>query len=682
MSPRALVAPLASVLVACGGETADPTAGADARRYTLALVGDAAVTLHPGEGRTLQALLAATEEGPVANARIHFAFLDGDPAGSRVDPTDVLTDDDGVATVRVTAGSAPAAFHLAVTAAQVSAVPVAFAIGVVRLRRSLRVVPTPATSVSEDGAHGSTLAAVAGTVALKVRELDADTGAPIEGDSIAFMLPEVANSHWSAGVSRTAAVKTGAGGKAQAFLVTAQSAEGPWRVVAQSAAGDAQVTFDVTVRGQACRACPPGFECAFGICQPPAGNVCDPDAPACASGQCCDARTLVCREACPMTCSAGTHCQPGPACGEASCVPDEAVPDVSGVWLTRHDFRIHDALPFAVQEIFKALRLMDQTLLGQLTIPGLPGWLQEIINAFVARLLQQYLPGWIQQLIQLSDDFATILGNLRSEGSMRLTRTGDMTRLRGTEVWTRLVFYWLPLCDGEIAGDPAKPPECARIDVLTSDSGFDETAQCKGEVLPSVGVELSPFAATLVKQDSGYLLQVGRRQARLIMGKVLLILYDQLIGIVSGGEFQCIQEATECAPGMGCIVDCDGLGRDIESATGGIVDEATVQALCGRGMRAIGDAVAQALARVWPITADTLDFSGSAGVSGLADDWACEEGGSAGACAARLGKESWDKDLNSADPALRERRDGRWTGDFFFRLERDLPGAWEATRPE
>src|SRR5438093_1426587 len=501
MSSRVIIASLASLLVACGDETATPTAGADARRYTLALIGDPAITL--------------------------------------------------------------------------------------------RVVSTPATSVSADGAHGSTLAGVAGTVSLKVRELDADTGAPIEGDTITFTLPAIANAHWSAGVSRTATAKTGAGGKAQAFLVTSQAAEGPWRVVAASAAGDAQVTFDVTIR------------CAFGLCEPT-------------------------------------------PCGGACRIED--VPDVTGLWLTRHDFRIHDVLPFSAQEIFKALRLMDQTLLGQLTTPGIPGWLQAIVNAFVARLLQQYLPAWMQQLIHLCDDLATILGNLRSEGAMRLTRTTDLAHLSGTEVWTSLVFYWLPLCDGEIAGDPDKPPECARIDVLTHDSGFDETAQCRGEVLPSVSVELSPFNATLVKDGAGYGLQINQRRARLTMGKVLLILYDQLLGVVTGGEFQCIEEATECAPGMGCIVDCDGLARDVESATDGIVDEGTVQALCGRGMRAIGDGVAQALARAWPVSADTLEFSGSANVSGVADE-------------ARL-------------------EDGKWTGDFFFPLDRKLPGTWEATRPE
>ena len=165
------------------------------------------------------------------------------------------------------------------------------------------------------------------------------------------------------------------------------------------------------------------------------------------------------------------------------------------------------------------------------------------------------------------------------------------------------------------------------------------------------------------------------------MGKVLLILVDQLMSVVTAGEYHCIDEATWCAPGSGCIVDCEGLARDVENATDGIVDAGTVQELCGRGVRAVGGIVEEALARAWPITADTLDFSGSATISGIADDGSCDGGAVSGACAARLGKASWDKDLNSSSAAVRDARDGKWTGHFFFRLVDRLPGAWEATRP-
>jgi hypothetical protein len=264
---------------------------------------------------------------------------------------------------------------------------------------------------------------------------------------------------------------------------------------------------------------------------------------------------------------------------------------------------------------------------------------------------------------------------------MRLTRNGDVAHLVGEEIWTSLVFYWLPLCNGDISGDPGEPPECARIDVLTTQSGAtDETPLCKGQPLPSISVDARPFTATVVRQGDRYALQIDPRQVKLQMGKVVLIVVDQLIALVSGGEYQCIDEITACPPGGPCLVDCTGLGADIDSATDGVVDSGTVEQLCSGAVRAWGDIWIDALARLWPVSADTLDFSGSATISGRADDWTCDEGGIPDACAARLGNSRWDSDLNSPDPAIRESRDGKWTGNFFFRLIRPLPGAWRGTR--
>src|SRR6267142_1182823 len=301
------------------------------------------------------------------------------------------------------------------------------------------------------------------------------------------------------------------------------------------------------------------------------------------------------RGACGMSGGAGTHCEGGVICGAGSCVPDEVVPDLSGLWLTRHDFNLRETVPPGVREIIVAVRLIDQTLLGKLTIPGLPSWLQDILNTFVSRLLQQYLPEWTQQLIHVSDDLFTVLSHLRSEGRMRLTRNGDATRLQGKEVWTSLVFYWLPLCNGDISGDPGEPPECARIDVVTSDAdGSDETAQCKGELLPSIRVRVSPITARVVNAGQRHALEVDRRQVSLQMDKVILILFDQILAQITG---------------------------------------------------------------------DTLDFSGSAAISGQADDEVCHQGSVPGTCAGRL-------------------EAGQWTGDFFFQLLQRQPGTGAAWRPE
>jgi len=675
---RTFPAVLAVTVFACGSDPAGP-ADVGESPYTLALVGGAEVRLHPGEERTLLVLLAEDQVGPVADGRVHFSFVAGtDPGGSRIDAADVVTDEDGIARVRLTAARPPGGpLKLAASTPDLGAAPAVFEISIVPERRLLQIVPTAATRVSGGGESATTLAGIFSSVALRVREVDADTGAPVAGDSIAFTLPDVASSRWSATSARVATLRTGAGGEARAFLVTTEAAEGPWQVVARSAAVDAQVTFNVTVQGAGAAGCttnaqcPPGQVCAGSppSCQddpdPPPRSDCDPAAPACPAGQCCDEDALVCRDACAMSCGPGTHCEAGESCGAGVCAPDERVPDLSGLWLTRHDFDLRNAVPLGVREILKAVRLIDQTLLGKLTIPGLPGWLQDIVNTFVSRLLQQYLPEWAQQLIHVSDDLFTVLSRLRSEGRMRLTRNGDATRLDGKETWTSLLFYWLPLCNGDIAGSPDEPPDCARIDVVTSDAdSADETAQCKGQVLPSIRVLVSPFTGRVVKKDGIYALEVDRRRVALQMGKVILILFDQLLAQITGGEYRCIEEATLCPPGGGsCMADCEGIARDVESATDGLVDSGTVEELCGRGVRAWGDLAVEALAHAWPVTADTLDFSGSALISGQADDEVCHRGAVPGTCAALLGG-------------------GRWTGDLFFQLLQRQPGAWEAWRPE
>ena len=636
---RTYSAILSMSIIACGTDPASPTPGAGVSPFTLALVGSDDLTLHPDEARLLHVVLTQDDAGPVPDGRIHFELRDGDAGGALIDAANVITDEDGIARVTFTAGPrpVPVPFHLAASTPDLGAAPVAFTIAVIPERRLLEIVPSAATRVSDDGRRATTLAGVSASVALRVRELDADTFEPIAGDRITFTLPPVASSRWSATSSRIATASTGMGGEARVYLITSQAAEGPWQVVAQGAGGDASVTFEVRVQGQLC----PIDSDGCGEDEPV--PECDPAAPACGSGQCCDPVDRVCRE---------------------TCVRDGNVPDLSGDWVTRHDFDLRQTLPIGVREVLQAIRLMDQTLLGKLTIPGLPGWLQEILNTFVSRLLQQYLPEWTQQAVHLSDDLFTVLSHLRSEGTMRLARNGDAAHLKGKEVWRSLVFYWLPLCNGDISGDPAEPPECARIDVVTSDpDSTGETAQCKGQVLPAIRVQISPFTGTVLKQGGGHVLQVDRRQVTLKMSKVLLILFDQLLTLVTGGEYHCIEEATLCTEGGGCLVDCAGLGRDVESATDGIVDSGTVGQLCAHAVRETGDLVVQALARAWPIPADTLDFSGSAVISGQADDSLCQSGAVPGACAAALGA-------------------GHWTGDLFFKMLDGQPGSWEAARPE
>src|SRR5436190_1231720 len=279
---RTYSAILSMSIIACGTDPASPTPGAGVSPFTLALVGSDDLTLHPDEARLLHVVLTQDDAGPVPDGRIHFELRDGDAGGALIDAADVITDEDGIARVTFTAGPrpVPVPFHLAASTPDLGAAPVAFTIAVIPERRLLEIVPSAATRVSDDGRRATTLAGVSASVALRVRELDADTFEPIAGDRITFTLPPVASSRWSATSSRIATASTGMGGEARVYLITSQAAEGPWQVVAQGAGGDASVMFEVRVQGQLC----PIDSDGCGEDEPV--PECDPAAPACGSSTC------------------------------------------------------------------------------------------------------------------------------------------------------------------------------------------------------------------------------------------------------------------------------------------------------------------------------------------------------------------------------------------------------------
>ena len=707
---RSLAATMCLLLAACGGKHGNAQPDGGTGTWAITLIGSANLTLHPGEKRVLQVVLAQDQVGPVAGAQIHFEFQDGDPAGAQLETYDVQTDTSGIATAHFTAGSTANSrptFKLVASTSHLDAQPVAFSFNVIPVRRLLQIVGGATTHVSSDGQSATASMFVSSNNGLKVRELDQDTGAPIAGDTLNFSLPAIAKSAWSGSTTRSIGAQTNSGGEAQVFLVSTASTEGPFLVVGQSAGGGA-VNFTVTVSafassqctnsqqckpGQVCingtcqdsggggqcgggadNPCPFGYTCVNGTCQPPANTSCDPSAPNCGSGQCCDPGSTQCKDICPAPCAAGQTCVAGATCGTGTCQNNpEVTPDVSGVWITKHIFSIRDALPTTVQGIFTALRLLDQALLGKLTIPGLPQWLVDIINKALSRLLKQYIPAWVQTVIQIGDDLSTILSNLRSEGSMRLVNGIDQAHVKGTEVWTSLVFYWLPLCNGNIQGDPDVPPECARIDLATTDSqNPGDVGQCHGQALPSITVQAAPFTGNVSGTAAPFAFNVDQRRVNLKMGKVILVVIDYILALVT--PYHCIDEATDCRKGQTCIVDCPQLGVDVSNLTNGFIDSGTAEGICDQVVTVAGQAVTTLLAKAWPITADVLDFNGHATVHVGTDATVCPSGVN---CADRLGKDSYDLDLRKHV----DRRDGYWSGDFFFKLLHKLPGAWEATRP-
>ncbi|MFL5310461.1 MAG: hypothetical protein ACJ79H_08435 [Myxococcales bacterium] len=618
---RPLATFLALSALACGGDPASQRSGPAS--YKLAAVGETGLVLHPGETRAVRVVLAREEVGGVPGALVHFEIGAGAgvlSSGSQ----EATTGAGGVAILALTAGARTGSAEVIASAPAFDAPEVTFTVEVVPVRKLLRIAPGPGTLIDEDGRTGSLLVSASGSAPLRVREIDADTGAPIAGDAILFSVPAAARSTLGSEGGKAARATTNDAGEAQAFLL-AGAVEPGFEAAAFPAAGGDGVYFAVTVLGErtgTCEIeCPPGYECIDGACEP------------------------------------------GPVPGQP------AVPDVTGVWYTKHVFAIRDSLPPALREAFAGIRALDQFLSGRL---GLPRWLQSVIDA----LLGQFLPGWFYAVVRLGDDLGTLLSFLRAEGRMRLSPGADAAHVVGSEVWTSLVFYWLPLCGESIAGDPAVPPDCARLDVTTSDAGDAfPSRRCSGEVFPAVTVHAAPFSAAVEEvpgsMPARHQVTVARRQVDVDVGNAVVSAIDAALSLAT--PWQCIAEATDCRAGRECIVDCAGLGGWVDDFTGGVLAARLIENACAGAVGLAGGAAVELLGSI-RFRSNLLVFGGRASIGAVGEDEStCRSGTN---CAGQLGNDGFDGDLRQRP----DERDGSWTGAFFADPPGETPGSWEAKR--
>lgn len=613
---RALASVLCFAAVGCGG---DPSAGQDgAGAYRLAAVSETDLVLHPGETRTVRVVLARERVGGVPNALVHFQ-VQGDPGAVTAGPQDATTGEDGMASISVTARGQTGSAEVIATAPAFDAPQVTFTVEIVPIRRILQAVGGPGTLVDPGGKTASVILSESGSTPLRVRLVDADTGEPVDGESVTFSVPPEARSTFGSGGAKAARATTNAAGEAQAFL-QARGMEPGFDASAFSPRASNGVSFTVTVLGNPAASCdcPGGYVCADGVCEPR-----------------------------------------GPR--------DPALPDVTGVWHTKHAFDLRASLPAALRDVFGAIRALDQLLSGKL---GLPGWLQAVIDS----LLGQFLPGWFYAVVRVGDDLGTLLSFLRAEGRMRLSPGADAAHLQASEAWTSLVFYWLPLCGEDIEGDPEMPPACARLDVATTSALDSASPRCRNEVLPKVAVRAAPFTAAIEPiPDSApgrFRLAVPRRQVDVEIAKAAVTAVDAALALST--PWQCIAEATDCRGGLQCIVDCSGIGRWVSDFTDGIVPGGAIENACAGAVGLAGRAAVGLLGSL-KFDSNLLEFGGGASIGGVGDDDSVCHSGSG--CAGQLGNDDFDGDLRHR-PAS---RDGSWTGSFFGGPS-DLPGSWEAKR--
>jgi len=703
---------------ACSKNNGNPGEDGGTNAYALAVVGPAVLTMHPNDVKTLSVALAQANVGPVANADIHFEFDNEDPAGAQIDIADATTTAAGNASFKLTAGATATFKVIASWNGHPEVSPVAFSIQVVTVRKLLQIVGSPQVRVANDGQSATVTMAISSSLALKAQLLDQDTGNPIAGDSISFSIPAVHSVLSGGSSATTAAQTTGATGTAQVFLVSGAVIESFLVTAQDQAGGVGAVTYSVTVQnnaagstcttsaqcdpGQSCvdgvcstngsgasctvgndNGCPFGYVCVDGTCQPPANPNCDPNNPAatCPAGDTCVCTGSPSAQVCQCEPICGT-CPPGETCvvtgNTGTCEPAAGTtPDLTGVWYTRHSFSIQQALPTAVQDIQQAVRDIDQLIQGQF-FSGFWSWLNPIVEGIIST----YVPSWVTTIIEVLDDVSTIFSNLRSVGSMRITAGADATQFKGTEVWTSLVFYWLPLCNGQIGGN-SFTPDCARLDVATTDA-TDPTGNgtCAGADLPTVSVQVAPFTGQVAQTAGVWNFNVLERKVQLDMGKVILVAINLLISYLT--PYDCLADALDCSAGNPCLIDCPSFGTFIDNLTNGLLDASTAEGICDVAATAAGQLVSGLLGSI-QFSVNTLDFAGHAVVTADGSASGDCSGGSGGPCANQLGNDNYDTDLQNKTG----NQDGWWSGSFFFNVigctagsngSSCMPGAWEAER--
>lgn len=701
LAQRCLLVGAVACLAACGETpvgTADAGEEVPQSAKVLTRVGPGSIQAHPGDEVDLNALLSQSEVGPIPGATVNWKIVADEAGDSSLADAASETDATGLAQTKLQVASV-GDITVKADSPGSTAKNATWRIEVIDVVKHVRILGSTDVIVT-DGAVGAVATVntfVNKQTSLRVR-VTAEQGEgdrPVSGEAVRFtfgsLLAGTAFPAQADGVVRTQ-------GDGEASIVLAVgTAPGNYAIHA-NVANASQVTFNVTVSpgsgtgGNTCTStaqCPSGLSCVQGTCQDPGdiGGSCGSNDRPCPLGYKCNPTSGLCEpglgggcETCPTGfhcdvaantcvpdeggCSTTFPCPNGFDCTNGICIPAGGVIDVTGHWYTKHTFNVAEALPSWVRTSGAAVRVIDQTLQGQL---GLPGW----VNSLISGLLQQYIPDWVYTVVTLLDTMFTVFSHLRTEGEMDLVANGGPSVLAGQEYWTSFVFYLLSQCNGAIAGSIWQPPACARVDIYTTE--LDQA---------DLAVDVRPFAATLGGPTGGpYTLLVSKREARMRFAGILKYVVDQAMLISTGypslEDKACCTgtqvpgpncaERPDCGPGSGALshlIDCEGVNELVQG-----VISIDVTALCETAVTLGGQAIGNALRNV-VLSQDVLEFAGQATAKAGATASYAEELGAAGMDALD------NRGIFTVNPG-----DGRWDGKFRIGVAvNGVPGRWRASR--
>lgn len=653
---------VALLAAACGDDPAEtggtPDAGTPPGQSTLLLtrVGPAVITGHRGAAVELTALLSRSELGGVADADVVFR-IHQDPGGTELENGTVTTDANGVASTRVILGD-EGEIEIRATSGEATS-RARWTIKVAQQEKRLRVAGLGPADVSDSGRRGALKTAPNASATLRVKATTvAENGneLPLSGETVTFAFASTiagasfANGQFSAVTQGDgeASILLNAGTTTGTYQVTAAIPGTPsviWDVSVQSGGGGDCVTSGNCPSGYSClhgqcvqsggggcggndRPCPIGYICSNGTCQLGTGSGCE----ACPNGYHCDNNINQCVPDNPE-CDDNVPCPTGFECVNGTCAPGDGHIDVTGHWFTRHRFDVREALPSWVRFSATAIRTIDQVLLGQLNLPS-------FINSLIRGLVQQYVPEWVVTLVGILDSAFTVFSTLESEGEMELTPVGGPSVLSGEEAWTSFVFYFLPLCNGNIGGNPNNPPPCARMDIYTTELPQSDLA-----------VSVDRFAARVSGSNNNFTVLFDQRRVAMRFQGILKYALDQAISLSTG--YDGLQDA------LPNLVDCEGVNQLVQDL--GITFDVT--ALCQTAVVAAAQAISDQLEQAALTQRDTLEFDGKASAR------------------ATLGIPSYADELGYADFITRNPPDGEWKAKFKIGISvKNVPGRWRGSR--
>lgn len=472
-------------------------------RIVLAPASPTKVEVNINESVSLRAIVLRQKSGAVKGAKVLFT-----PVGllaetsHRIEPQEVVTDSDGIASTTFIAGEEIGEFQVNVSLKttvpnEIAPEPFRFSVIVKRPVRTLIADPSSIDTVVNTRVRLSVIATT-------------DGRRPLPNETINWSI--LSGGEGGASLSSNSSVTSANG----VSIVTMNTGNSPTIIRVQaSMEGTAPVTITVNVNersGSQCRTtieCPEGYMCIEGVCSyvepecytnddcnqaaneecrwghcvspDPQGKICEFDEDCdlsnheiCVAGRCTkDPRynDTGCRSIvdCPngFIC-VNNECIPDPEQGEPDCISDSDCgsglicengtcinpgicgndPELSGYWELESLYRFRDALPDWLDDLLSTVagpfRFLSEGILNGFDFGNIP-IIGDTLTDAANSIVDQYIPPWVGELLGAIADVNDILTNMDVIEEMYLTRIiRNQTQIQyaGEHLWQQVSFVY------------------------------------------------------------------------------------------------------------------------------------------------------------------------------------------------------------------------------------------------